>query len=80
MATGTSSRMRVAGAIHMNFSDTGLMFSLANGVILGSINQDRMTDIMRDTIRTFLDVHVRDAPAGEFDAAVAKYSELTPVR
>jgi hypothetical protein len=35
-----------------------------------------MTVITRDVVRSFLDVHVLDAPAATFTAATARYSEL----
>jgi pimeloyl-ACP methyl ester carboxylesterase len=40
------------------------------------IDAHRMIVIMRDVVRSFLDVHVRDAPASTFTAAIAAYSEL----
>ncbi len=35
-----------------------------------------MTLITRDLVRSFLDEHVGDAPAGVFAAAVGRYEEL----
>ena len=32
--------------------------------------------IARDLVRTFLDEHVTDAPAGSFSAAVERYPQL----
>jgi hypothetical protein len=36
-----------------------------------------MTDIMRDVVRSFLEVHMLDAPAATFMAATARYPELS---
>lgn len=80
MASGDAPRYSVTGAVHSNFSDAGLMFGIANGVLLGPIDGQRMTAIMRDTVRPFLDVQVLGAPPDEFIAAVARYPELVPVR
>jgi predicted dienelactone hydrolase len=76
MADGTAQRFKVAGSTHPNFSDAGLMFGIANGLVLGSIDAHRMTVIVRDTVRSFLDVHVLGAPAANFAATVARYPEL----
>jgi transketolase C-terminal domain/subunit len=80
MGSGDAARYSVTGSVHANFSDAGLMFGIANGLVLGPIDGQRMTAIMRDTVRPFLDVHVMGAPNGEFTAAVAKYPELVAVR
>src|SRR4029079_17362169 len=78
MASGDAARYSVTGAVHSNFSDAGLMFGIANGLLLGPIDGQRMTPIMRDTVRHFLDVHVLSAPPDVFTAAVAKHPELVP--
>ena len=78
MADGDSARYTVAGATHANFGDLSLLFGITNGIDLGPIDGQRMTDLMRDTVRAFLDVHVLgDAPAA-FSEAVGRYPELTP--
>jgi predicted dienelactone hydrolase len=79
MASGDAARYSVTGAVHSNFSDAGLMFGIANGLLLGPIDGQRMTAIMRDTVRPFVDIHVLGASSDEFEAAVAKYPELVPV-
>jgi pimeloyl-ACP methyl ester carboxylesterase len=78
MAGEGAERFSVAGAAHQSFSDLGLRWGIANGIGLGSIDPKRMTQITRDTVRTFLDVHVLGKPASDFTAAVAGYPELTP--
>jgi dienelactone hydrolase len=80
MAGGDAQRLSVAGSTHQNFSDMGLMWGIANGIALGSIDAHRMTLITRDTVRSFLDVHVRGAPAADFTSTVASYPELTARR
>ena len=75
-AVGDSTRVRVAGSSHMNFSDMGLMWRpLGRLAILGSIDSDRMVAITRGLVRAFLDEHVRDAPAGSFAATAAGFEE-----
>lgn len=75
-AAANAERFAIAGSEHMNFSDVGLMWGPANALVLGSIEADRMSVITRDVVRSFLDVHVLDAPAATFTAAIASYSEL----
>ena len=79
MGTGDSERLSVAGTVHMSFSDVGLRWGIANG-LLGSIDAERMTLITRDAVRSFLDVHVLGAPAADFTATVARYAELTTLK
>jgi transketolase C-terminal domain/subunit len=80
MAGDDAVRLSVAGSTHQNFSDMGLMWGIGNGIALGSIDAHRMTLITRDTVRSFLDVHVRGAPAADFTSTVASYPELTATR
>ena len=77
MAGDDAVRLSVADSTHQNFSDMGLMWGIGNGIALGSIDAHRMTLITRDTVRSFLDVHVRGAPAADFTSTVASYPELT---
>jgi predicted dienelactone hydrolase len=79
MATGDAARFSVAGTVHQNFSDVGLRWGIANG-LLGSIDAERMTLITRDTVRSFLDVHMLRTPAADFTATVARYAELTATK
>ena len=67
----------VAGSQHQSFSDAGLLWGPATASRIGPIDGERMTDIMRDVVRSFLDVNVLDAPAALFTAATARYSELS---
>jgi predicted dienelactone hydrolase len=73
-------RRSVTGTVHNNFSDAGLLFWIGNAFFLGPIDGHRMVDIMRDTVRSFLDVHVRDAPPETLTDAIARYPELVPVQ
>jgi dienelactone hydrolase len=75
-ALPNANRFTVAGSQHMNFSDVGLWWGPANKLALGSIDADRMNVITRDLVRSFLDVHLRDAPASTFAAAITRSSEL----
>jgi dienelactone hydrolase len=75
-ASPNASQYSVAGSQHMNFSDVGLWWGPAFAPSLGSINEDRMTAITRDVVRSFLDVHLRGAPATTFAAAIARHPEL----
>jgi dienelactone hydrolase len=75
-AAGGTERFVVEGSQHQSFGDLGLMWGPATAQLLGPIDADRMNVITRDVVRSFLDVHVRDAPASTFTAAVAAYSEL----
>ena len=47
-----------------------------NPLVLGSIDAERMTAITRDVVRSFLDVHVRGAPAETFTEATTEYAEI----
>ena len=75
-AAGGGERFVVEGSQHQSFGDLGLMWGPATAQLLGPIDADRMTVITRDVVRSFLDVHVLDAPAATFTAATARYSEL----
>jgi predicted dienelactone hydrolase len=77
MAAPTATRLSVAGTTHMDFTDLGLMWGVTNGIALGSIEPERMTVLVRDTVRSFLDVHVLGAPAAGFAETVSTYSELS---
>ena len=70
-------QIAIQGATHPNFQDDGLMPAIANHVGLGPIDGRRMTDIVRDTVRAFLDVNVIGAPANAFDDTIARYPEIT---
>src|SRR5205823_6832862 len=70
-ASAKADHFAVAGAQHMNFSDVGLMWGPADKLALGSIDADRMNLITRDVVRSFLDVHLRDALPSTFAAATA---------
>jgi hypothetical protein len=59
---------------------SGLLFSPANPLVLGPIDGHRMALLMRDTVRSFLDVHILGSPADTFTATVARYSELAAVK
>jgi dienelactone hydrolase len=76
-AIGDSTQVRVAGSQHMNFSDMGLMWRpLGYLVSLGTINADRMTQITRGLVLSFVDEHVREAPAGSFADKASSYAEV----
>jgi dienelactone hydrolase len=76
-AVGDSTQVSVAGSQHMNFSDMGLTWRpLGHLVSLGSIGADRMTEITRGLVLSFLDEHVRDAPAGSFADKASSYAEI----
>ena len=76
-AIGDSTQVSVAGSQHMNFSDMGLMWRpLGHLVSLGDIDADRMTQITRALVVSFLDEHIRDAPAGSFATEASRYVEV----
>jgi dienelactone hydrolase len=76
-AIGRSTRVSVAGSAHQDFSDMGLTWRpLAHLGVLGSIDADRMTGITRALVRSFLDEHVRDAPAGSFATTASGFDEV----
>jgi len=75
-ASPDANRYWVAGSQHSNFTDIGLWWGPANKVVLGSIDENRMTVITRDVVRSFLDIHLRDAPASTLAAAIARYPEV----
>jgi dienelactone hydrolase len=76
MAAENAQRFAIAGSRHMNYSDLGLMWGPANALVLGAIDAQRMTLVTRDIVRSFLDVHVRNAAAETFTTATGRYSEL----
>ena len=76
-AIGDSRVVRVAGSQHMNFSDFGLMWRpLGHLVSLGAIRGDRVTEITRALVVSFLEEYVRGAPAGTFSATASGYAEV----
>lgn len=76
-AIGDSTQVSVAGSQHMNFSDFGLMWRpLAHLVSLGTIDANRMTQITRSLVVSFVDEHVRGAPPGTFTTAAAAFEEV----
>jgi dienelactone hydrolase len=77
MAAGNADQFVVAGTTHQNFSDAGLMWGLANGIALGSIDAHRMILITRDVVETFLDSHLRHDATTDFAATVGRYPELS---
>ena len=68
--------LAIAGSGHNTFGDLGLMWGPGTSQ-MGTIEGDRMIEITRDLIRSFLDVHVRDAPAATFSSAIDRYPEVT---
>ena len=79
MAGATAERFAIADSRHMNYSDLGLLWGAANGLVLGTINADRMSVITRELVRTFLDVHVQGLPASTFAEASTRHVEVEPV-
>jgi hypothetical protein len=73
IATGNSQLFSIAGSLHMSFTDMALMPLLGT---IGSIEPERMILITRDMVRSFLDVHLRNAPTATLAAATSRYSEL----
>jgi pimeloyl-ACP methyl ester carboxylesterase len=72
-----SQQLRIAGSQHTNFTDLGLLWGPANKLVaLGPIDADRMLDITRDLVRSFLDVHVLHAAEANFTAVVSRYPEV----
>jgi DNA-binding ferritin-like protein (Dps family) len=70
----------IAGSVHANFQDDSLLPAIANRFGLGSIDGRRMTDIVRDTVRTFLDVHVRGTAPSDFATVLDRYPEVAVIR
>jgi len=68
--------LAIAGSGHNTFSDLGLMWGPGTSQ-MGTIDADRMMEITRDLVRSFLDVHVRGAPAANFSSAVDRYPEVS---
>ena len=77
---GDGRQISIAGSVHKNFQDDGLLPAVANRVGLGSIDGHRMTDIVRDTVRAFLDVHVRGNAPSDFATALSRYPEISVIR
>jgi dienelactone hydrolase len=75
-AAGDSQQFSVLGSQHLDFSDLGLLRGPDDPLPVGPIDAQRMTLITRDLVRSFVDEHVGDAPAGVFAAAVGRYEEL----
>ncbi len=76
-AAGNSQQHSIAGSQHMDFSDLGLLRGPKDTQLpVGPIDAERMTQITRDLVRSFLDEHDRDAAAGTFAEAVARYPEV----
>ena len=75
-AAGNSQQLSVAGSQHLDFSDLGLLRGPGDPLPVGPIDAQRMTLIIRDLVRSFLDEHVTEAPAAGFTAAIARYPEL----
>lgn len=73
-------QVSIAGSVHANFQDDGLLPAIANRVGLGSIDGRRMTDIVRDTVRAFLDVHVLGTAPSDFADALSRYAEVSVIR
>ena len=80
MAADDAERFAIAGSSHMNYSELGLMWGPANAFVLGTIDADRMGVIIRDLVRSFLDVHVRDLPVAAFAETSTRYAEVEPVQ
>jgi pimeloyl-ACP methyl ester carboxylesterase len=70
----------IAGTTHQNFIDFALMWGPVNKVSFGSIDPSVMSAITRDLVLSFLDVHVRDAPAASFSEAIARHAEVEAVQ
>ena len=68
--------LAIAGAKHNNFSDLGLMWGPGTPQ-LNTSDADRIVEITRDLVRSFLDVHVRGAPASDCSSAVDRYPEVS---
>ena len=68
--------LAIAGSGHNTFSDLGLMWGPGTSQ-MGTIEGDRMIEITRDLVRSFLDVHVGGAPAETFSSAVERYPEVS---
>jgi len=75
-ATANVEDLAIAGSGHNNFSDIGLMWGPGTSQ-LGTIDEDRMIEITRDLVRSFLDVHVRGASPSTFADAVERYPEVS---
>jgi dienelactone hydrolase len=76
-AVGDSTIVSVAGSKHQNFGDMGLMWRpVAHFGALRAIDALRMTQITRSLVGSFLDEHVRDAPAGTFSTTASGYPEV----
>ncbi len=73
-------QVSIAGSVHADFQDDGLLPAIANRFGLGSIDGRRMTGIVRDTVRTFLDVHLRGSASSDLTAALSRYPEVSVIR
>jgi predicted dienelactone hydrolase len=70
----------IAGSTHADFQDDAVLPAMVNQVGLGSIDGLRMTTIVRDTVRAFLDVHVMGNDPSEFTDAIDRYPEVSVIR
>ena len=76
-AIGQSTRVSIAGSAHQSFSDMGLMWRpLAHLGVLGSIDANRMVEITRALVLSFLDEHVRGGPIGSFSTTASGFEEV----
>jgi dienelactone hydrolase len=76
-AIGDFTQVSVAGSLHQNFSDMGLLWRpLAHLATLGPIDAGRMTEITRGLVVAFLDEHVRAAAPGSFSTTASGYAEV----
>lgn len=73
-------QVSIAGSTHPSFQDDSLMPAITSRLGQGSIDGRRMTAIVRDTVRAFLDVHVLGVAPSEFAAALDRYAEVSVVR
>jgi pimeloyl-ACP methyl ester carboxylesterase len=70
--------LALGGSEHNNFSDLGLMWGPGT-FQLDRSNPDRVINITRDLVRSFLEVHVRGASASTFSDAVSRYPEVSDI-
>ena len=68
--------LAIVGSRHNNFSDLGLMWGPGTLQLNTSV-ADRVVEITRDLVRSFLDVHVRGASPSTFSNAVDRYPEVS---
>ena len=68
--------LAIAGAKHNNFSDLGLMWGPGTSQ-LNTTDADRIIEITRDLVRSFLDAHLRGEPAANFSSAADRYPQVS---